>query len=72
MFDVLFSGCKTKDECSSHDKPVCGSDGRTYRNKCFFDVYKCLSSIESLEIVEECECKKRKCYVKGSNNFLHC
>ena len=27
--------------CTSHYRPYCGTDGRTYSNKCFLDLAKC-------------------------------
>ena len=44
--------------CTKHYAPVCGSDGRSYGNKCGFDIAHCENP--SLRLVHSGRCKKGK------------
>lgn len=54
--------CPDLSQCYNIEKPVCGSDRKTYRNPCFFRVAKCIAKRQNqkLSINRRGACGKRK------------
>ena len=42
--------CPTEGQCDSKGRPICGSDGKTYKNTCLFVVAKCEARKESKKL----------------------
>ena len=53
---ILMTACKDISECPLTVDEVCGSDGKTYRNKCVFGVEKCRLGDDDLEYVKPGKC----------------
>ena len=43
-------------KCSPDHKPVCGTDGNTYRSKCYLDTSNCNKVTDIVEVAHEGEC----------------
>ncbi|DAZ99817.1 TPA: hypothetical protein N0F65_001326 [Lagenidium giganteum] len=63
---VTAQGVKERDchfVCATSYKPVCGSDGNTYTNKCVFERAKCQNNALSIVSNGECGMEAHKCGV---------
>ncbi|XP_062523950.1 CUB and sushi domain-containing protein 3-like [Corticium candelabrum] len=58
--------CKSRSACPLDVRPVCGSDGRTYINKCLLEVEACLFGSDSLRMISQEACEF-SCHVCHSN-----
>lgn len=47
--------CKDATQCSNHTKEVCGTDGKTYRNKCALRVVSCKGP-KKIKVAREGSC----------------
>ena len=74
LHDQLFKISECKDFCTLEYSPVCGSNGKTYSNKCALQAASCKEGDRNLEVVSEGECGSAgsKYYLIKGRNELSC
>jgi hypothetical protein len=57
LFGWLFSDkpCTLDTSCNNESNPVCGSDGKTYKNKCVMDFFVCEAENQGISLTLACE-----------------
>ena len=63
--NVHFSGVKCPNKCPFNYDPVCGSNGKTYSNKCVLGVEDCNDDSEHITVAYKGECKITKKELKN-------